>query len=376
MNKNLTITSLLISVLITLCACRGNSTDTSFSGDTLELKYAKQLHIIKCDGYNVVTLNDPWNKGKILHTYILVPSDKELPANLPQGTIVRTPLQRAVVTTSVHCGLIMSFGKGQNIKGVCDVKYINLPWIQQQCKEKKIADCGSGITPTLEKIIGINADAILISPFQNSGGYGRLNEWEKPIIETADYMETTALGRAEWMKFYGMLFGAEKQADSIFNDVETKYNSLKQIAKTAKTRHSVIIDKKNSSVWYVPGGQSTIGQIIADANAAYPFSAEKSSGSLPLPFEIVLEKAGNSDIWLIRYNSPQKATYKSLLTENSGYSQFKAFKNKMVFGCNTYSNTFYEDTPFHPDLLLRDFIIITHPEITELGKAKYFEHIK
>lgn len=118
------------------------------------------------------------------------------------------------------------------------------------------------------------------------------------------------------------------------------------------------------------------GQIIADANAAYPFSAEKSSGSLPLPFEIVLEKAGNSDIWLIRYNSPQKATYKSLLTENSGYSQFKAFKNKMVFGCNTYSNTFYEDTPFHPDLLLRDFIIITHPEITELGKAKYFEHIK
>lgn len=148
---------------------------------------------------------------KILHTYILVPSDKELPANLPQGTIVRTPLQRAVVTTSVHCGLIMSFGKGQNIKGVCDVKYINLPWIQQQCKENKIADCGSGITPTLEKIIGINADAILISPFQNSGGYGRLNEWEKPIIETADYMETTALGRAEWMKFYGMLFGAENR---------------------------------------------------------------------------------------------------------------------------------------------------------------------
>lgn len=376
MNKHSSIALLLFSVLITLASCRGNSTEVSYSGDTIKLKYAKQLQIIKCEGYTVVTLNDPWKQGKTLHTYILVPSDKKLPSNLPQGTIVRTPLQRAVVTTSVHCGLIMSFGKHDNIKGVCDVKYINLPWIQQQCKDKKIADCGNGITPTLEKIIEINADAILISPFQNSGGYGRLNEWKKPIIETADYMETSALGRAEWMKFYGMLFGAEKQADSIFNDVETKYNHLKQIAKASKTKHSVIIDKINSSVWYVPGGQSTIGQIIADANAIYPFSDEKSSGSLALPFESVLEKAGNSDIWLIRYNSPQKATYKSLLTENSGYAQFKAFKDKMVFGCNTYSNTFYEDTPFHPDVLLRDIIIITHPEITTLGETKYFEHIK
>lgn len=376
MNKCVNIALLLLSVLITLGSCRGKGTDAHLDGDTLTFKYAKQIHIVKCKDYTVVILNDPWNNGKILHTYILVPSDKNIPSDLPQGTIVRTPLKRAVVTTSVHCGLIMSFGKQNNIKGVCDIKYINLPWIQQQCKEKKIADCGNGITPTLEKIIEINADAVLISPFQNSGGYGRLNEWEKPIIETADYMETSALGRAEWMKFYGMLFGAEKQADSIFNEVEAKYNGLKKIAKAAKTKHSVIIDKINSSVWYVPGGQSTIGQIISDANADYSFSNEKSSGSLALPFETVLEKAGNSDIWLIRYNSPQKATYKSLLTEHGGYSQFKAFKNKMVFGCNTYSNTFYEDTPFHPDMLLRDIIIITHPEITMLGKPRYFEQIK
>lgn len=212
MNKHISIVFFILSVLITLVSCRGNSTVASFNGgDTVKLKYAKQLQIIKCNDYTVVTLNDPWNKGKILHTYILVPSNKNLPKDLPHGTVVRTPLQRAVITTSVHCGLIMSFGKQNSIKGVCDIRYINMPWIQQQCKAKKIADCGSGITPTLEKIIEINADAILISPFQNSGGYGRLNEWKKPIIETADYMETSALGRAEWMKFYGMLFGAENR---------------------------------------------------------------------------------------------------------------------------------------------------------------------
>lgn len=127
------------------------------------------------------------------------------------------------------------------------------------------------MTPTLEKIIEAKADAILISPFQNSGGYGRLGEWGKPIIEVADYMETSALGRAEWMKFYGMLFGAEHEADSIFNAMEQRYNQLKAIARKSAVRLSIIIDKVSGPVWYVPGGNSTLGRIIADANADYVF---------------------------------------------------------------------------------------------------------
>lgn len=367
---------ILLSVLTVLCSCRGGSTDSYSEGDTVKFKYAELLQIIKHSDYTVVKLNNPWKKEKTLHKYILVPSEKDLPDNLPDGTIVRTPIKRAVITTSVHCKLIMSFGKENCIKGVCDLRYINLPWIKEQCKKGVITDCGSGITPTLEKIIDINADAIIISPFQNSGGYGRLNEWEKPIIEAVEYMETSALGRAEWMKFYGMLFGAEKLADSIFTQVEKNYVLLKKTAHSSRCGKSIILDKISGSVWYVPGGKSTIARIIDDANAGYPFSDDENSGSLALPFETILEKAGNADVWLIRYNSPENATLRSLLSENQGYSQFKPFKNKDVYGCNTYSSTFYEDTPFSPDVLLRDLIIITHPEIKSLGQPKYFEKLK
>ncbi len=371
------ILSLCILMLTVICSCKdGRTSSTGNSGDTVSMKYAEYLKIIKYDGYAVAELADPWNKGKILHTYVLVDEKSPLPSKLPEGTLVRTPLKKAVVTTSVHCGLIMSFGKGESIRGVCDLKYINLPWIQDRCKKGKIADCGNGMTPTLEKIIDIGADAVIISPFQNSGGYGRLDEWKRPIIEAADYMETSALGRAEWMKFYGMLFGAEKQADSIFAKVETDYNNLKKIAESSKVTKSLLIDKPGGSVWYVPGGRSTIGIIMSDAGAEYPFASDKNSGSLALTFESVLEKASGADAWLIRYNSPQHLTYATLLSENRGYSQFKAFKDKEVYGCNTNFNTFYEDTPFHPELLLRDFIIISHPDLKNLGKPKYFERIK
>lgn len=373
--KKIIFISFLITLFITSCV-DGTARLAHDDGDTIHLKYAKNLKIVKHKDFTVVTLNDPWNKGKVLHTYILVPDSIEKPANLPEGAVVRTPLKKAVITTSVHCGLIISFGKGNNIRGICEPRYINIPFIQNGLAKGTITDCGSGITPTLEKIIDIDADAIIISPFQNNGGYGRLNEWGNPIIEAADYMETSALGRAEWMKFYGMLFGAEKQADSLFESIERNYNMLKKTALMSKTHKSVIMDKINSSVWYVPGGQSTIGRIIADANAKYPFSENRNSGGVPLPFETVLEKAGETDIWMFRYNSPQTATLKSLLSENPGYSQFKAFKNGDIYGCNTNSNTFYEDTPFHPDLLLRDFIIITHPELVTLGEPRYFKKLK
>lgn len=388
--KKLNSISLLIAVAtVLLCSCKGGGATARLNGgDTIQLEYAKRLQMVEYGQYTVATLADPWHEGKTLHTYILAAAQQakdknaqeaatleELQAAYPNATVVNVPLKRAVITTSVHCGLIMEFGKGEAIRGVCDLKYINLPWIQQRCKDGVIADCGNGITPTLETIIGIDADAVIISPFQNSGGYGRLSSWGRPIIEAADYMETSALGRAEWMKFYGRLFGAEMQADSIFAVVKQNYARLKSQAAQSATGRRMIIDKINSSVWYMPGGNSTLGQMMADANAGYPFASDKSSGSIQMTFEAVLEKASDADVWLIRYNSKQPATYNSLLSENHGYSRFKAFKDKQVYGCNTYYTNFYEETPFHPDLLLRDFVIIAHPGLG-LGTPKYFNLLK
>ena len=367
--------SILILVIALLSSCRGNQKIATHDDcDTVALKYATHISIVKHHDYSVVKLADPWNTGKTLHTYVLVPADKELPAQLPDGAVVRTPLKRAVVATSVHCSLVIDMGKGTSIGGICEPQYIHIPYILDQLQKGSIADCGSGMAPTVEKIIDMQADAIFLSPFQNSGGYGKVEELKIPIIETADYMETSALGRAEWMRFYGMLFGCEQKADSMFAEVEKGYMELKALAKTSADKRSIMMDKQTGAVWYVPGGQSTLGGIFADAGIDYPWKEDDHSGSLALPFESVLEKAEHADIWLFRYNSPHDITFKELLTDNAGYKQFKAFTDKEVYGCNTATSTFYEETPFHPNLLLRDFICIAHPDL-QLGEPKYFKKL-
>lgn len=373
MNRPLTLTAYFLLVLLGLCSCGGGSTNAVSNGDTLHLGYARGLTIVRCEGYTVASVADPWHSGHTLHTYLLVPKDSVLPPDMPSGTVVRTPLKRAVMFTTVHSSLFMTLGAKNAIAGVCDLQYVDIPWVREQCRLGRIADCGSGQNPDIERIADAKPDALLVSPFENSGGYGKLAATRIPIVECADYMEPTALGRAEWMRFFGILTGHEREADSLFAVVERNYSHLKNIAGKTKKRPSVIMDKRVGTVWYVPGGRSTMGQMLSDAACRYVYANSDQSGSLSLPFESVLDKAGDADLWLFRYSSDHEVTYKELALEYAGYERLRAFKTRRAYGCNVQTSRFFDETPFRPDLLLSDFIAVFHPE-TGL-KSRYFHPV-
>lgn len=368
---------LLGTIVVLLSSCGGRMSGSQDGGDTLRLKYASLLTIVRHEGYTVAEIRNPWKSGKTLHTYVLVPQCQPMPdaSVLPeQATVVRTPVARAAVFTTVHCSLFDMIGAQQSIAAVADVKYIHLPFVQQGVKAGTIADCGNGMQPVVEKIMEVKPDAILLSPFENSGGYGKVEELEVPVVECAEYMETSPLARAEWMRFYGMLLGREREADSLFACVDSSYQSLRaQAAKARDTHRRVLFDRMTGSVWYVPGGCSTIGRMVADAGGDYPWSGDTHSGSLSLPFEQVLEHGGDADVWLYRYSSPRTYTRADLLAEHDGYRMLRAFRQGEVYGCNVERSTFYEETPFRPDLLLSDFILLFHPELGLSAPLRYFE---
>lgn len=247
---------IVISVLL-LSACGGGSKTSSLSdgGDTLRLKYAENLCLTTYPDYTVATLQDPWHKPNILHTYILVDKEKPTPTHLPEGTVVKVPLERSMVYSSVHCNLFKQLESLDAVAGVCGLQYIKVPEIQEGCRNGSVTDCGNSMNPDIEKIIDIHPDAILLSPFENSGGYGRIEKLNVPIIECADYMETSPLGRAEWMYFYGLLTGRKAQADSLFRKVEQSYLDIKRKAAATQTRPTVLSDLKYGSVWYIAGGK-------------------------------------------------------------------------------------------------------------------------
>ena len=368
---------LLIGILwaLLLLSCGGRTAPSQRSGDSLAFQYATLPQIVQYDGYTVVTLANPWKAGKVLHRYVLVPSDAPLPEPLPQGTLVRTPVCRAAVFTTVHWSLLTQLGLGDRIVAVADAKYIKIPYVQNRLKSGLITDCGNGLSPMVEKIVETNPDVVMLSPFENSGGYGKVEELGIPLVECAEYMETSPLARAEWMRFYGLLFGVQQQTDSLFAVVDSCYRSLRTLAAGAGQGRSLLVDKMVGSVWYVPGGRSTIGQMVKDACGRYPWADDNHSGSLALPFETVMERGGEAEVWMYRYSSDRAPSYKELLSEHHGYRQLRACREHEVYACNVEQSLFYEESPFRPDYLLADFIQILHPSVSGLPPLRYYQKL-
>lgn len=377
--KHLYIYCTVSIILLLLSACGGRS-KSSFEahGEILYLDYAKNLSIVKYDGYTKVELRNPWDTLKVLNTYILVDKNSSLPDRqdlLSSGVIVRTPLERAVVYSAMHCRLLDELGVSSSVKGVCDLEYIKVPYIIEGYEKGDIIDCGKGMAPDIERIIDLRPDAIMLSPFQNNNGYGRVGKIGVPVIECADYMETSPLGRAEWMIFYGLLTGREAEARALFTEIRNAYEALSRKARSATHRPTVLCELKIGAAWYIPGGNSTTGRLMEDAGAKYIFSDLRHSGSEPLPFETVFERGQNADFWIFKYNQEKDKTYDELRGDFSSYAHFKAFKEQRMYGCNTRYIHFYEETPFHPEALLCDMVKIFHPELMEGYELSFFKRV-
>ena len=391
-------------VVLLVVACQGGKTASGEGGDTLQMKYAELLTIVKHnDGaYTEAIIENPWKKGTTLHKYILVPKGKEGDetvarlkddirenATLQMGShcdIVRTPLESNVVFTAPHCQLMYELGCKNAITGVCDKDYINIPDIKERVKlsdgkastsdtDKVIIDCGSSMQPDMERIIALKPEGLLISPFENSGGYGKLDKLNIPIIETADYMETSPLGRAEWMKFYGLLFMSEERSDSLFSSIEKEYLALKAEAAKLPQGLSILTERKMGSVWYVPGGKSTMGILLKDANAKYIFADDTHSGSLAYGPERILSKGTQVDVWAFKYFGGKALSKSDLLAEYEGYKALKTFNQNSIYQVDTSTQPYFELTSFHPEILLREFIILAHPKATQFGKLRFYQHL-
>lgn len=383
-----------------LLSCQDGKTAAGMEegGDTLQMKYAQLLTIVSHDegSYTEVKVHNPWKEGTELHRYILVPKGKEGDATMAKlagqahgegkaaATLgvktdtVRTPLESNLVFTAPHCQLLTELGCQNAITGVCDKDYINIPDIKSRAQaDAKVAhpimDCGSSMQPDIERIIALHPEALLISPFENNGGYGKLDKLRIPIIETADYMETSPLGRAEWIKLYGLLLGSSK-ADSLFSAIEKEYLQLKAEAAKLPLGLSILTERKTGNVWYVPGGKSTMGILLRDAHAKYIFADDQHSGSLSMSPEQIIAKGNQVDVWAFKYLGGNALTKNDLLAEYQGYQALKAFQTGTVYETNTSCEPYFELTSFHPEILLREFIILSHPEAGDkFGKLRFYK---
>jgi len=371
----------LFFVISLFLGCKKSDSDSIQTNNKTknEIKYAKGFSIAKYDGFSVLKVINPWPNANKTYTYILQEKKVEIPDSLKSYMVLSIPIQSIIVTSTTHIPSLEMLGVENSLVGFPNLDYISSEKVRLRIESGKIKELGKNKDLNTETIIDLAPSAIIGYGIDNNNP--TLDNLEKSglkILFNGDWNEETPLGKAEWIKFFGALYGKGEKANTIFSKIENDYNSTKLLAEKSTNQPAIMSGAMFGDQWFLPKGDSWGSYFMKDAKANYLWRDTKGSGSLALSFEVVLDKAENADIWI---GPGQFTSLKEISDNNIHYAQFKAFKTKNVYSFSakkgkTGGVLYYELAPNRPDLVLKDILKIVHPELLPDYKLFFFEKLK
>lgn len=347
--------------------------------DQLKIEYSKSFEIIYLDSAKVINVFAPDTSKKEIFQYLLLPKNVKIPIGYNKAQVIRTPINKAIVLTSIYVGFLDKLNLIDKIIAVDNSKYICSEKATKLIESGKITEVGDSYSLNIEKVFSLSPDLLFTygngNPFVD--GDPKLIQNGIHIASGIFHLENSPLARAEWIKFLAAFFDKEKEANEVFDGISERYNKLTKLTNNISYRPTVFTEAQLSGVWYEPGGNSYMSKLLADAGARYLWKDDKSAGSLKLNFEQIFEKAHDADFWI---NVHFWTKLNDVLKNDPRNSKFKAFKTKNIFNNNASLNKFgfyeyWETGVINCDLVLSDLIKIFHPELLPDYKFKYYKRI-
>lgn len=368
--------TILCLFLISCTSKKDKKTSNKINETFTDIKYAKGFEIQQFKDYKKLIIKTPYLNADEIFEYVLY---DEKSTYKPTSTVtdIQIPLQRIVVTSTTHIPMLELLNEENSLVGFPNTKYVSSKKTRELIDANIVKEVGVKAALNTEILLELNPNAIIgFSMSKSNKSLNLIRESGIPVILNGDWLEETPLGRAEWIKFFGILFNKEKQADSIFNAIETNYLVAKKLATSAVGTPTILSGAVMSKdIWNLPAGESFVAQFLNDANTAYLWKDTKGNGSLSISFESALDKGKNANFWIA---PGYFSTKEQMLTINTLYKNFNAYHNDAIY---TFANKvgatggaiYYELAPTRPDLVLKDLIKITHPELLKEYSLTFFE---
>lgn len=370
---------LLIVLAFPLMQCKKEVNQQKNNIPKNEIQYAKGFSILNHEGYSVITVSNPWPKANKSYTYILKEKNGIVPDSLNQFPVILVPIKNIVVTSTTHIPSLEMLGVEKTLVGFPNLNYISSEKVRALIDAKKVKELGANQALNTEVLIDLQPDVIIGYGLDNNNPtLDNLQKNGLKVLLNGDWNEQSPLGKAEWIKFFGAVYGKQELANSLFSKIEKDYLQTIEIAKRGTSHPTILAGDMYEDKWYLPQGTSWGCQLLKEAQGNYLWAETTGTGSLSLSFETVLVKGKNANIWI---TSGQFGSLQEMLDANPHYAQFKAFQNKNVFSFSgrkgkTGGVLYYELAPNRPDIVLKDIVKILHPELLTGYKPFFFEKLK
>lgn len=339
-----------------------------------KVRYAKGFSLHLKAGYTLLEVHQPWPGAQHSYRYILLPRGQQAPAAYRDWTPIQVPLRRVIATSTTHLPSIETLGQAPTLVGFPNTDYISSPALRRRIDQGLVADVGHNRQLNIEKLMALQPDALIGYGVEGeTPGLQLLRNRGIPIVFNGDWIEQDPLGKAEWLLFFGALYQQLDAAQQQFSRIEKAYLSIKKSAQACRRQPLVLAGSMWEGVWYAPYANSWAGAMLRDAGCRYVWGQEQGEGSLALSIEKVLPWGEKAEVWLASTDATRLTTLQAQCPHSK---RFKAFRQRKVYSFSRRKGAkggvwFYELGPNRPDLVLKDLVKITHPELFP-GYKPYF----
>lgn len=361
------------------CNQKSDTKSTYNPKSTNSIKHAKGLQINQYKGFSIVTISNAWPGATEQLIYVLKNKNTIVPDSLNQYTTITTPIQSIIVTSTTHVPALELLGVEHTIVGFPDTDFVSSEKSRKLIDSGLIKNVGKNEALDTEKIIELSPDVVISFGINsNNPAISNLQKSGLKVMFNADWTEQTPLGKAEWIKFFGALYGLDQKANECFTKIENEYLKTQAIASKAKTNPTVLCGAMFQNQWFVPQGKSWASLFLKEAKVNYLWQNTNGTGSLALPFETVLNKAQQAELWI----APGDFTsLKQMSNQNPHYKMFHSFKEKKVYSYAQKRGAkggllYFELAATRPDLVLKDLIKIAHPELLPEYQLFFFQQLQ
>ena len=341
--------------------------DSATKSESISLtKYAQGFKVTIVGNSKLVEVKQPYQNATSGYQYLLVPKGEVPPTHDETTQVIIVPVENIVCTSTTHIPLLDYINETEKLIGFPTTDYISSEKMRKRIDQGKVKDLGIDKGMNIEMLYTLKPSLVMgYTMTKDLGQLKKIQELGTPVVINAEYLEKHPLGRAEWIKFMALFFGKEKEADSVFAEIEKEYLSTQQLVNEVKTKPTVLSGIVYGDAWFMPGGQNYAAKLLKDAGCEYLWASDSTSGFLQLSVESVYARAKEADLW-IGVGSFKKL--EEIKATEERYALFKPFKEQQVYSYDARKGAkggseFLELGYLRPDLILKDLVKIAHPEL-------------
>ena len=381
-NRNILIILFCFFTFTNCVQDKASNKELPLNYDEYKNNYAEGFKIVNHNDAKILEISDPWPQAEKTYRYLLLTKGR-LDGNINNENdydgIITIPVEKIVVSSTTHIPALELLNVEETLVGFPGTDYVSSEKTRTRIDNGGIRELGKNEGLNIEVLLEIKPDLVVGYGIDNSNKtLETIKNSGIAVIYNGDWVEKSPLAKAEWIKFFGVLYNKEKEADSIFKMIESDYLEANILASKVESQPTVLCGAMHKDIWYLPNGTSPEAQILNDASVNYLWKDTKDKGSIALSFESVFEKAKHAELWI----SPSYyISLDALEKASQHYTKFDAFKNKKVFSfASTTGKTggvlYYELGTARPDLVLKDIIKIAHPELLKDYQPYFFKPIQ